>query len=82
MTIIFMLMCQNKTNFFCSSLDAAVLAGNLFAFPMICGPTGHAEVRVTLPHRQVTRTLLGVTLSLAATAGKPILTYNQNTEQN
>lgn len=57
-----------------SSLDAAVFAGDLFAVPVVCGPTGHAEVRVTLPHRQVTRALLGVTLSLAATARKPILT--------
>lgn len=67
-------MCQNKTHLFGSSLDAAVLAGDLFAVPVVCGPTGQAEVRVTLPHRQVTRTLLGVTLSLAATARKPILT--------
>lgn len=57
-----------------SSLNAAVLTGDLFAVPVVCGPTGHAEVRVTLPHRQVTRTLLGVTLSLAATARKPVLT--------
>lgn len=69
-----MAMRQNKTNLLCSSLDAAVLAGDLFAVPVVCGPTGHAEVRVTLPHGQVTRTLLGVTLSLAATARKPIRT--------
>lgn len=57
-----------------SSLNAAVLTGYLFAVPVVSSPTGHAEVRVTLPYRQVTRTLLGVTLSLTATARKPVLT--------
>lgn len=58
-----------------SPLNAAVLTGDLFAVPVVCSPTGHAEVRVTLPHRQVTWTLLGVTLSLATTARKPVLTF-------
>lgn len=59
-----------------SSLNAAVLAGNLFAVPMFCRPTGHAEIWVALPHCQVTRTLFSVTLSLAATAWKPVLTLS------
>lgn len=57
-----------------SSLDGAVLAGHVLAVPVVCSAAGQAEVRVTLPHRQVAGTLLGVTLGFAPTTGEAVLT--------
>lgn len=57
-----------------SSLDAAVLAGNLFAVPVVRCSTGQAEIGVALAHGQVTRTLLSVTLRLTAAAWETVLT--------
>lgn len=61
-----------------SSLDAAVFTGNHFAVPVLGGPTGEAQVGVTLSHCQVARALLGVALGLAATAREAILTWGDN----
>lgn len=44
---------------------------------MFRGPTGQAEVRVTLPHGQVARALLGVALGLAAAAGETVLAWQE-----
>lgn len=57
-----------------SSLDGAVLAGDVLAVPVVRSAAGEAEVGVTLPDRQVAGTLLGVTLSFAPTAWEPVLT--------
>lgn len=63
-----------KRYLLCSSLNATVLAGDVFTVPVFSCPTGEAQVRVTLSYSQVTRTLLGVTLGLTAATWKPILT--------
>lgn len=39
------------------------------------GAAGGAQVGVALPHAEVARTLLGVTLGLAAATGEAVLTY-------
>lgn len=57
-----------------SSLDGAVLAGDVLAVPVICSAAGEAEVRVTLPDCQVAGTLLGVTLGFAPATWEPVLT--------
>lgn len=77
-----MAMCQNKTNLLCSSLDAAVLAGDVFTVPVISCPTGEAQVRVTLSYGQVTGALLGVTLGLTAATWKPVLTCKDKKNKN
>ena len=58
-------------------MNAAVLTGNHLAVPVLRGPTGEAQVRVALPHRQVARALLGVALGFAAAAGKAVLTFRE-----
>lgn len=60
---------------FQASLDAAVFAGDHLAVPVVCGPAGHAQVWVTLPHGQVAGTLFGVTLSLAPAAWETVLAW-------
>lgn len=60
---------------FQASLDAAVLAGNPFAVPVICSTTCHAQIWVTLPHSQVAGTLFCVTLSLTPAAWETVLTW-------
>lgn len=55
-------------------LNGAVLAGHVLAIPVVCSAAGQAEVGVTLPHRQVAGTLLGVTLSFAPTTWEAVLT--------
>lgn len=61
-----------------ASLDAAVLAGHPFAVPVVCSPTGHAQIWVTLPHSQVAGTLLGVALGLTSAAWEAVLAWNKN----
>ena len=56
-----------------SSLDGAVLAGEVLAAPVLGRPAGQTQVRVTLPHRQVARALLGVTLCLTPAARETVL---------
>lgn len=56
------------------SLDAAVLAGDVLAVPVVGGAAGQAEVGVTLAHGQVAGTLLGVALGLTAAPGEAVLT--------
>lgn len=56
------------------SLDAAVLAGDHLAVPVLRSAAGQAEVRVALPHGQVARALLGVALGLTAAAWEAVLT--------
>lgn len=57
-----------------ATLDAAVFTGNHLAVPVLGGPTGETQVRVTLSHCQIARTLLGVALGLTAAAREAILT--------
>lgn len=64
---------------FQSSLDAAVLARDPLAVPVVCRPARHAQVRVALPNRQVAGTLLGVALSLAPAAREPVLAWKTQT---
>lgn len=65
---------QPSDYLFETSLDAAVLAGDHLAVPVLRSPAGQAEVRVALPHGQVARALLGVALGFAAAAWEAILT--------
>lgn len=55
-----------------ASLYTNILAGDVLYIKLI-GSTGLAQVRVTLSYSQVTRTLLGVALCLAAAPWKPLL---------
>lgn len=64
-----------------SSLDGAVLAGDVLAVPVFCGAAGEAEVGVTLPDRQVAGTLLGVALGFAPTTREPVLTCGHTAAQ-
>lgn len=66
---------------FQSSLDAAVLARDPLAVPVVGRPARHAQVRVALPHRQVAGTLLCVALRLAPAAGEPVLAWKTQTEE-
>lgn len=67
-------ICSNLPDLLSSPLDGAVLAGHVFAVPVVGGAAGQAEVRVAFPHCQVARTLLGVALGLTPTPWKTVLT--------
>lgn len=56
-------------------MDAAVLAGDYLAVPVVRGSTGHTQIWVTFPHRQVAGTLLGVALGLTAAAWETVLAW-------
>lgn len=58
-----------------ASLDAAVLAGDGFAVPVLCRAAGHAQIWVTLPHGQVAGTLFSVALRLASAAWEAVLAW-------
>lgn len=60
---------------FQASLDAAVLAGDGFGVPVVCGAAGHAQIWVTFPHSQVAWTLFGVALCLTPAAWEAILAW-------
>lgn len=60
---------------FQSSLDAAVLAGDPFAVPVVCGAAGHAQIWVTLPHSQVAGALFSVALCLTPAAWEAVLAW-------
>lgn len=64
---------------FQSPLDAAVLARDPLAVPVVRRPARHAQIRVALPHRQVAGTLLGVALCLAPAAREPVLAWQTQT---
>lgn len=64
---------SQKQVLFQASLDAAVLAGDGFAVPVVCRATGHAQIWVTFPHGQVAGTLFGVALRLAPAAREAVL---------
>lgn len=64
---------------FQSSLDAAVLARDPLAVPVVRRPARHAQIRVAFPHRQVAGTLLGVALRLASAAREPVLAWQTHT---
>lgn len=55
-------------------LYGAVFTGNVLAVPVFSSSAGQTEVRVTLPDRQVTRTLLGVALGLTPASWETVLT--------
>ena len=61
-----------------SSLDGAVLAGDVLAVPVLRRAAGETEVGVTLADRQVARALLGVALGLTPAAREPVLTCTRN----
>lgn len=58
---------------FQASLDAAVLAGDHFAVPVLGGAACHAKIWVTLSHGQVAGTLFSVTLGLTPAAWEAVL---------
>lgn len=60
---------------FKASLDAAVLAGDPFAVPVVRSTAGHAQIWVTLSHGQVARTLFSVALCLTSAAGEAVLAW-------
>lgn len=60
-----------------ASLNGAVLAGHVLAVPVVCGTTGQTQVGVTLPHCQVTGTLLGVALSFTPATRETVLTCRE-----
>lgn len=62
-----------SANLFEAPLDAAVLTGHHFAFPVVCSSAGHAQVGVALSHGQVAGTLFGVALSLTSAAREAVL---------
>lgn len=64
---------------FQSSLDAAVLARDPLAVPVVCRAARHAQIGVALPHCQVAGTLLGVALRLAPAAREPVLAWQTQT---
>lgn len=53
-------------------MDAAVLAGDPFAVPVVCSATGHAKIWVTLSHSQVAGTLFSVALCLTSAAWEAV----------
>lgn len=58
-------------------LDAAVLAGDHLAVPVLRSPAGEAQVGVALAHSQVAGALLGIALSFTAAARETILTWGR-----
>lgn len=70
-------LCSLLVYLFETSLDAAVLAGDRFAVPVVCSTTGHAQIWITLPDSQVAGTLFGVTLSLTPAAWKAVLAWKK-----
>lgn len=60
---------------FYASLDAAVLARDPFAVPVVCSTAGHAQIWVALPHGQVAGTLFRVALSLTSAAWEAVLAW-------
>lgn len=56
-------------------MDAAVLAGDTFAVPVVCSTAGHAQIWVTLPHGQVAGTLFSVALRLTSAAWEAVLAW-------
>lgn len=56
-------------------MDAAVLARDPFAVPVVCGTASHAQIWVTLPHGQVAGTLFSVALGLTSAAWEAVLAW-------
>lgn len=69
---------RKVNHLFGSSLNAAVFARDIFAVPMISSSTCQAEIRITLPHSQIARTLLRVALCFTTAPRKPILAFKEN----
>lgn len=56
-------------------MDAAVLARDPFAVPVVCSTASHAQIWVTLPHGQIARALFSVALRLTSAAWEAVLAW-------
>lgn len=70
---------ENCAHLLGSSLNAAVLAGNIFAVPVISCSTRKTEVWITFTHSQIAWTLLSVALCFTAASRKPVLAFKMET---